>query len=328
MSFESPTQSPGTAVAYDPDVYDLIAQDWRDSHGIRQFFDTNLTLGSGSASSLLRQKIQLQLADIAVEPQVDRPPMSARKARTLSEVLRADHGLKTQDGASVWEDYLTLVAFEYLTHVPPPAGPQTLFERLLNRPAGFEYHTLTCWPYIKCAGARTLLTQLGYSQHVAARWWAVEPDVLVEGPRDLVFIENKPHRPTVPDHGESTKLGELLTLGWLLGELGGKRFTLLAMTSPDGSVRLKDAQGPLALADASARAIAAIGVDPSGSIGRAMLGSVQPFTWPGVLTAMDGVAPSSRDYPNFGFYTAMFQDRQRLLSSTLEKGYRLGAPAR
>lgn len=313
----------------DLNEYEALSKDWRDAFGIQQFFDTNLTLGSSVASRAVREQIQLGLAAIAAERLTSAPaPQDAHRAKNLAEVLRTEFDLKTQDGAAAWEDYLTLVGFEYLEQVPVSYGPGLLFGALMGRAEPLHLHTLRCWPYLRCQTARELLARTGYTKHLHARWWAVEPDVLVEGATDLVFVENKPVEPKVPDHGTAAKLGEMLVLGWLAACLGGKRFTLLAMTSREGLVRLKGVRGSMPLRDACARALEAIGLDPHQGAGPSVLACATGFTWPDVLIAMDEAKvalAADADGPSGAFYVDLLARRRSLLAATLERGFRLGS---
>ena len=315
------------AIARDTETYERIAVDWRDAHGIEQFFDANITLGGGAAAQALRERIQLNLVALASDTLSLSDASHGRKAKTISEILRNDFGLKTQEGAKAWEDYLTLVGFEYLTQVPPASGPRQLLAELLRSPESVAFHTLRCWPYLRSPLVRELLARTGYTAHLAARWWAVEPDVLIEGPEHLIFVENKPVVPTFPDHGKASKLGEMLVLGWLVARLGGKRFTLLAMTAPDGSVRLKDKKGTMTLHAASELAVHAVGVDPASEAGVEMVHAVRGFTWADVSAGMDRTIEhlaAASDTPNHRFYADLFSKKRALLSKSLAEGYRIG----
>lgn len=307
----------------DLDRYESLAQGWRRSRGLEQFFDTNITLGSSPAAAALRARIQLTLADDLISATLEPTEKKRKKLRSLSDVLRSEFGVKVSQGAPAWEDYLTLVGFEYLSHVPPGAGPGALFASLLGRQSVLDFDCVTTWPYLRGDGVRKLLAQTGYKAHLAARWWAVEPDVLVETATDLIFVENKAYRPSTPNHGKPEKLGEMLVLGFLLARLGGRRFTLLAMTSPEGTVRLDGLRGARSLTEACTAAIAALCVPPDSDLGRAILASVRPFTWPDVLTGLDRAAEQTESISG-GFYKRLFVRQRAFLEAVLDKGYKLG----
>lgn len=308
--------------------FEQIACGWRNSHGVAQFLDANITLSRANAMVAIRDSLQLRLAALAVERLENADTAPQAKVGKLNEALNRDFGLQSKDGAKAWEDYLTLVGFEYLEHLPPAVGIEVVLEHLgpLVGPLG-KSRSVHCWPYVHGEAVLDLLEPYGSEERQTerrnARWFAKEPDVLVECDNLLVFVENKAVHPTVPDHGEPTKLGELLVLGWELAQLAGKRFLLLCMTSADGEVRLRNVRGRLSLREAVDESLAALEVDEA--VAPMIAASVQGFTWSDWVQALEATS-TQLETMNDPFYAKVHRRRAELLRQCLDAGYRLGKP--